>query len=253
MVGLILLGLLAGALPARTVEGESVSLFTKKQEVTLEGFCRDFYDKNIMAPILEGIDLNAGFVEVIKKELVEVDPKLSTIDEKKLAAEVVLLRLEIFGLAWQYQFGERSAVAQSVFTKNYLHEKGRDDIWDNLLFYNKAIARSSTLKRKATDETDWEYLAKVVKTRADQFDQYYKEGYDPSAVARALNRLFTKDAWYNDITVRLLMMGLFDHLGFGPDNEVWANQEAQFRFKAIIVGFYRGALQAMENIKIVNK
>ena len=121
-----------------------------------------------------------------------------------------------------------------------------------MLFYNKAIARSSALRESNPKEPDWEYLAKVDKTRADQFDLYYYEGYDPSAVARALNRLFTKDTWKNDITAQQLMIGLFDHLGFGPNNEVWANQEAQFRFKAIIVGFYRGALQAMENIKIVD-
>jgi hypothetical protein len=229
-----------------------VGLFTKKQEVSLEAFCRDFYERSIVNPVINGIDLEAGLVEVIKKTLVEVDAKLSSIDDKKLAAEIVLLRFEIFGLAWEHQFDERLAVAQSVFTKNYLHEKGRDDIWDNMEFYNQAIAHSSTLKASNPKDPDYGFLTKVNKTRADQFDLYLGQGYDPSAVARALNRLFTKDAWKKDTTAELLMFGVYDHLGFGLNSDVWANQEAQFRCKGVIHGFYNGALQALENIKIVD-
>jgi hypothetical protein len=255
MVGLILLGLMVGALPTKAEEGESVGLFTKKQEVTLDAFCRDFYDRNIMNPVLEGIDIVAGFVEVIKKNLVEVDQKLSSIDDKELAAEVILLRFEIFGLAWIHQFGDRLAVAQSVFTKNYLHENGRDDIWDNMEFYNQAIARSSTLKASNPKNPEYAFLTKVNKTRMDLFTKFHNEGHDPVAIARALNRLFTEDAWKSDNTRQLLMFGLYDHLGFGPncDESKWANEEAQFRLKGVIFGLYKGALEATEEIKIVNK
>jgi len=230
-----------------------MGLFNKKQESSLEAFCRAFYERNIMNPVIEGIDSGAVFVEVGKKYLVEVDPKLSSIDDKKLAAEVIPLRFELFALAWIHQFGDRLAVAQSVFTKNYLHEKGRDAIWDNMEFYNQAITRSSTLGRKTTNGFDRAYLMKVNQTRMDQFDFYIGEGYDPTAVARALNRLFTKDAWKKDITAELLMFVVYDHLGFGPNNDVWANEEAQFRLKGVIHGLYNGAAEAMEDIKIVDK
>jgi hypothetical protein len=108
-----------------------MSLFKKKQEVDLDTFCRDFYEKNIINPVIQGIDAGAAFVEVVKRNIVEVDATFSNIDSQKLAKEWVLLRFELFALAWLHQFGERLAVAQSVFTKSYLHEKGRDDIWDN--------------------------------------------------------------------------------------------------------------------------
>jgi hypothetical protein len=237
-------------------EEESVGIFSKKQEVSLETFCRDFYEKNIMNPVLqERLDAGAVFVEVIKKELVEVDPKLASIDNKKLAAEVVLLRFEIFGLAWAHHFDERLAVAQSAFTKDYIREKVRDDIWEGMEFYNQAIARSSTIKASNPKNPDYAFLSKVNKTRADQYGQYYREGYDPTAIARALNRIFTKDAWKDDTTRQLLMFGLYDHLGFGPNCEesMWANEEAQFRLKGVILGLYNGASEAMDEVKIVKK
>ena len=229
-----------------------MGLFRKKKEVSLEAFCRDFYERNILNPRLQGIDVGAAFVEVIKENLVEADPKLSSIEDNKLAAELILLRFELFGLAWVHQFEERSAVAQSEFTKSYLHDKGRDDIWDNLEFYNQAIARSSTLGRTPTKGFDRVYLAKVDTTRLDLFKKFHTEGCDLKAVARALNRLFTKDAWKRHNTAELLMFGLCDHLGFGPNCEVWANQEVQFRLKAIIHSLYDGAKQALDNIKIVD-
>lgn len=229
-----------------------MSLFTKKQAVRLDAFCRDFFERNIMNPVIEGIDAGAAIVEVIKDNIVEVDSKFSDVAIQTFASEYVLLRFELFGLAWVHQFDERSAVAQSEYTKNYLHEKERDDIWDNLEFYNQVIARSSTLGRTPTKGFDRVYLVKVNTTRMDLFSKFHDEGYDPTVVARALNRLFTKDAWKKDTTAELLMFGICDHLGFGPNCEVYANQEAQFRFKAIIHGLYDGAIQALENIKIVD-
>lgn len=253
-VGLFFVSIMTAGFPARAADEESLSQFTRKQEVSLEAFCRDFYESNIMNPVIqERLEAGAIFVEVIKKELVEVDPKLLSINENKLAAEVVLLRLEIFGLAWAHHFNERLAVAQSVFTKNYLHEKGRDDIWDNMEFYNQAIARSSTLNRKTSNGLDRGYLAKVNTTRMDLFTKFNNEGFDPNAIARALNRLFTKDAWKQDTTAALLMMGVYERLGFGPNNKVWANKDAQFRLKGVIHGLYDGALQTIEDLKIVDK
>lgn len=253
--GLVLVCLITQG-PLQAEQEPSVGLFTRKQEVRMNEFCRDFYEKNILNPVLQGVlDAGAAFVEVVKKELVEVDPKLANIDEKMLAEEMVLLRFEIFGLAWVHKFDEKSSVAQSAFTKHYLHEKGRDDIWENMEFYNQAVARSSTLRASDPKAPDYRYLAKVNKTRADLFDKFLNEGVEPGAIARALNRLFTEAAWENDDTRMLLMFGLYDHLGFGPScaKDKWANEEAQFRLKGVILGLYKGASEAIEEVKIVNK
>lgn len=224
--------------------------FSKKQEVNLDDFCRNFYDKNILNPVIESIDAGATLVDITKRTIAEADGNFANIDFKKFATEVVLLRFELFALAWLHQFGEKLAIAQSTFTKHYLQEKKRDDIWDNSEAYNQAIARSSTLGKTPKKPFDRVYLARVDTTRLDLFKQFHKEGYDPKCVARALNRLFTEEAWEKGITGGLLMFALCDRLGFESNFE--PTKEAQFRLTAIIRCFYDGSRQSLEKIKIKN-
>jgi len=222
-----------------------MGLFSKKKEVALADFCREFYEKNIMNPMIQELDVNAAFVDVIIRSITEVDQSFAKVNSQKFAKEYLLLRFELFALAWLHQFGEKLAVAQSVFTKDYLHEKNRDDIWDDLEFYNQAIARSSTIGRKTTNGFDRAYLMRVNKTKADQFDHYYREGYDTVAVARALNRLFTEKAWKKGITAELIRLAVCDRLGFKP------NDEARFRLNAVICSLlYDGAHQSLANVRI---
>lgn len=105
-----------------------MSIFSKKQEVTLEDFCRDFYEKNILNPVIEGIDAGAAYFNTVRKSVVEADQNFTDINSQKFATEIIPLRFELFALAWLHQFGDKSAVVQSVFTKHYLQEKKRDDI-----------------------------------------------------------------------------------------------------------------------------
>lgn len=227
-----------------------MSIFSKKQEVDLEDFCRDFYEKNILNPVIEGIDVGAKYFDTVRKSIVEADQNFVDIDPKKFTAEMVLLRFELFALAWLHQFGDKSAVAQSVFTKRYLHEKKRDDIWDASEPYNQAIARSSTLGKTPETASGRAHLGFINKMRVDLFKQYHKEGHDPKCVARALNRLLTDVVWKKGITAGLLMFTLCDRLGLGSNFE--PSKEAQFRLTAVIRGFYDGARQSLEKIKIKN-
>jgi len=225
-----------------------MGIFSKKQSVKLEDFCRDFYEKNILNPVIAGVDAGEVYFDTVRKSIVEVDPNFSNITSKKLAEAMIPLHFELFALAWLHKFGEKLAIAQSVFTKNYLHEKKRDDIWEASEVYNQVIARSSTLGRTPEKAFDRVFLARVNTTRMNLFEQYHKEGFDDKCVARVLNRLFSEDAWKRNVTAGLLMFALCDRLGF--DKEFEPNKEAQFRWVAVIRGLYDGAYQALENIKI---
>lgn len=241
-----------------------MGIFSKKQEVDLEKFCSDFYEKNILNPVIEGIDAGAVLVDTIKRNVVEADNNYAKINPQKFADEVVPLRFELFALAWLHQFGDKLAIVQSDFTNRYLHEKKRDDIWDAMELYNQAIARSSTLGRTSKNAFDRVYLARVMKTRADLFDKYIddakKSGVDLDdkastpileSIGRPLNRLFTDDAWKKGVTAGLLMFALCDRFGFESNFE--PTKEAQFRLTTIIRGFYDGAKQALEKVKIKQK
>jgi len=227
-----------------------MSIFSKKQAVNLEDFCRDFYEKNILNPVIGGIDVGEKYFDTVRKSIAEVDQNFVNINPQKFATEMIPLRFELFALAWLHQFGDKSAVAQSVFTKCYLHQKKRDDIWDASEPYNQAIARSSTLGKTAETASGRAYLGFVNKMKVDLFKQFYKEGYDPKCVGRALNRLFSDKTWRKGITPGLLMFALCDRLDFEQNFE--PNKELQFRLTSIIRGLYNGARQSLEKIKIKN-
>lgn len=225
-----------------------MSSFLKEQEVSLEDFCRDFYEKKILNLVIGGIDGGAIYSDTVWKTVVEADQNFADISSQRFATEIIPLRFELFALAWLHQFGDKSAVAQSVFTKHYLQEKKRDDIWDASESYNQAIARSSTLGKTAETASGRAHLGFTTKMRVDLFSHFYEQGHDPKCVARALNRLFSDKAWKKGITAGLLVFALCDRLGFEPNFE--PNKEAQFRLMAVIHGLYDGARQSLERIKI---
>jgi len=222
--------------------------FSKKQEVSLVAFCRGFYDENILNPSIPGVNPNEVFFETIRKKIIEVDDRFANINPGKFAVEMLVLRFEAFSLAWVHKFGEKSAVEQTVFTKQYLHEQNRDDIWEALEPYNQAVARSVKHKKSALNPLDRAFVAHVNQTRINLFEQFNKNGYDSKCVARALNRLFSEEALKNQALSGFLIFALCDRLGLPPDFK--PNDEGQFRMIAIIRGFYDGAFQAIEKIKI---
>ena len=109
--------------------GDLNAFFSKKRKVHLDDCCRDFYENYILKQVLEGIDVSFVFPDYVKKTITEADNNFIRVDLQKLAQELIILRFELFALAWQHKFGIDSAIIQSTFTSNYLHEKKRGDIW----------------------------------------------------------------------------------------------------------------------------
>jgi len=227
-----------------------MSFLSKKQEVDLQDFCRDFYEKNILNPVVGGVDGGAIHFDTVRKTVVEADQNFADISSQKLATEMIPLRFELFALAWLHQFGDKSAVAQSVFTKHYLQERKRDDIWDASESYNQAIARSVTFGKTSETASGRAHIVFTTKMRVDLFRHFCKEGHDAKCIVRALNRLFADEAWERGITAGLLMFALCDRLGFNSNFR--PTEEAQFRLTAIIRGLYDGVKQSLNNIKVKN-
>lgn len=221
-----------------------MALFSRKQRVRLDVFCREFYDKNILTPAIAGMNVGTAYFETAKRSIAEVDARFAAVDSKRFFSEMTLIRFEVFSLAWLHQLGDKQAAAQSAFTKSYLEERGRAELWDTLESYNKAIARSSTLGHTSETPTGRAYLAFTNSIRMQLFDQWHKQGFEPKAVARAANRLSTDVAWEKGLTAGFLMLNLCERLGC----EV--NEEAQFRLVAIIRGFYDGVCEALKPIKV---
>jgi hypothetical protein len=221
-----------------------MGLFSRKQKVRLEDFCRDFYDKNMLNPVIAGMNVGEAYFEAARGSVAEVDPRFKAVDTKTFVAEMTLIRFEIFGLAWLHELGDKHAAAQSAFTKRYLEGRNRTDIWDALEPYNQAIARSGTLGQNADTASGRAYLAFTDSMRMQLFNEWHKQGFEPKAVARAANRLATDVAWQKGLTAGSLMLTLCERLGC----EV--NEEAQFRLIAVIRGLYDGVRETLKPIKV---
>lgn len=223
-----------------------MGLLSRKQKVHLDVFCREFYDKLFFFnPVVAGVDVGDVYYETLKRSISEVDEKFAVVDPKKLSSEMMLIRYEVFGLAWLHQFGDKHAVPQSAFTKSYLAEQGREDIWNALEPYNQAIARSSTLGQTGETAHGRAYLTLLDRNRMHLFERGHSQGIDPEAVARAANRIFTDVSWKDGLTGGFLMLTLCEHLGCDV-----SEQEAQVRLVAIIRELYEGFRGALKLVKV---
>ena len=223
-----------------------MSFFSKKQKVNLAEFTKEFYDKNFLVPIIAGIDMSDSYNELILKNIKEVDKNSISISPINLKIEILSLRFELFSLAWFHQFGDKSAVANSIFTKQYLVDKGKEDLWDKAESYNQAIAASATHGCTSATTSGRMRLMFVNKTRMDLFNKYYNENIDAKCMARALNRYGTEENWKRlSITLGYIVIAFCKNLSCD------LNDEAQFQLVAVLKGFYDGSKKNLENIKIV--
>ena len=185
-----------------------------------------------------------SYFETAIRSVVEADSRFGSVDLTAFCNEIVLIRIELFALAWLHQLGDKHIAAQSAFTKRYLELHTQSFMWDALEPYNQAIARSSTLAQSSDKAVGRAYLTLRNKIVADFFDQWCSKGVDPKVVARAANRLSTEVAWSRGITSGLLLHTLCSQLGCE------LNEEAQVRLVAVIRGLYDGARKTMKGIVV---
>jgi hypothetical protein len=227
-----------------------MSFFSKKQEVSLEDFCRDFYENQILNPVVGKVDASNVYSDVVKKSIAEAYPEFANIDSQKLREELIILRFELFALAWTHKFvSGKLVVAQSAFTKRYLHEKGRNDIWNGMEHYNKIIdgATLHWLSNLGKMNLSFNYHMREDLT-AKNIEDAKELGINiDESIERANNRLWSENAWKQKLLLGPLVVTFCNQLGLNP-NEL--NEEAGFRLAAVIKGLYDGAQQSWDKVKI---
>lgn len=223
-----------------------MSFFNKKRKVHLNEFCQDFYDKNFLETKIAGIDMSSTYNELILKNLSEVDIISNNINQIIFNEEILCLKFEIFSLAWFHQFADKLAIANSIFTKQYLIKKGGKELWEKAMPYNQAIAASATHDCNSSTVSGRGRIVLVNTVRMDLFKKYYNENIDGQCVTRAINRYGTYEKWEMlSITLAYVVMELCKNLNCN------LNDEAQFQLIAVLKGFYDGSKQNLENIKII--
>ena len=240
-----------------------MGLFSRKPKISIEEFCREFYDTQIFHPIIAEIDVWSAFLETVSKSVSEADQSFAAIDLTLFRKEMTALRMELFGLAWMHKFKrEEYTIPQSLFTKRYLEENGRLDIWDIMGEYNQAIAQSSVMT--ATGEQMGGRLgrARIVslnKLRTDLFMKWAEANLRDSksttkeeqqdradCAAHALNRIGADIRRADCVAVKLLAARLAVRLRCRKDLE----SEALFRLETVIFGFYKGAEEYLKSVNL---
>lgn len=234
-----------------------MGLLKRKPKIGTEEFCREFYDTQVFHPVVAGTDVGAVFWETAFDSVVEADQSFAAIDKAVFQREIMAIRLELFGLAWGHRFKQdKFAIEQTVFTKHYLEERNKSELWDIMGEYHQAIAESAMMTE--TGEQDVRQAALIMKARVDMFDKWVDaKKVDPSnpteqetaflrCVARVAGRIGT-DIRRNDcILVKRLGARLADRLGC----DINLKPEALFKLGAVIFGLYEGAIEAIKSVNL---
>jgi hypothetical protein len=235
-----------------------MGLLSRNPKIGIEEFCREFYDSQIFHTIIAGTDVWSGFLETVFKSVSEADPSFAAIDSNLFRQEMTAVRMEIFALAWRDKFEhDKHTIPQSIFTRRYLEENGRLDIWDIMGEYNQAIAQSAHMTEswKPIDERSWMHINKL---RTDMFVKWAEANVgDPNSmtkedeenancVARVGNRIGADIRRADCIAVKRLAARLADRLGCDID----IHDEALFRLETVIFGFYAGAKEAIKSVNL---
>ena len=235
-----------------------MGLLGRKPKVGIEEFCREFYDSQVFHAVISGEDVGKGILDAMLDSVAEANESFATIDRTLFYQEMRALRLEVFALAWAHRFKrEEFTIPQSFFTRHYLEENGKLDIWDIMGEYNQAIDDSVTLTATGERMEDWR-VAKANVARFNMWNKWMEANIsDPKSmtkededhakcVARVANRIGADIRRNNSILVGRLAARLADRLGCNINLET----EALFRLGAFIYGFYRGAKEYLKSVEL---
>ena len=234
-----------------------MGLFKSKPKISIEESCKQFYDSQIFHAIIAGTDFWSDFLDTVSKSVAEADQSFSLVDPSVFQREMTALRMELFGLAWSHKFKrEEFTLPQSFFTKRYLEENGRLDIWDIMGGYNQAIARSAVTTANGEQMDAWS-VTQINKLRADMFYKWAETniGDRPmtkedkahaKCVARVASRIRADIRRADCIAVKLLAARLADCL----ECNISLKTEAIFRLETAIFGFYIGAEEYLKSVNL---
>lgn len=211
---------------------------TKKDAVD---FSRDFYEQHLFS---SKFDVGGTYAQVVHRQICGTDPNFAKVQLPRLKDEMLGLQLEMIGTAWTHKSKESAAIANSEFTKQYLADKSRADLWEIMGEYNQVVARSTTYGAKPDTPTGRARIAFTNSMRTEIYKGWRKKGHDGEAVARVVNRLMSNASWNQGITPILLGVRMMFRLDLEESESIAQN------LPAIAFGFYQGAKESLEGIKL---
>jgi hypothetical protein len=225
-----------------------MSLFKTKTKHDLKDFCTQYYDTYILEtkPTIPAVkDFSENYNKLISEKIIEADNSFKSVDFNSFSKELLKIRFELFSLAWFHEFGDKSAIQQTIFTKEYLINNHKEEIWNDIEPYNQTIAQSATHGCDSSTAPGRMRIYSVTKMRLDLSKKYFNEGIDPKCVARAINKFGTQSNWQSlRIALGYLVITLCKNLNYT------FNEKTSEILIAMLKGLYDGSKQNLEKIKI---
>ena len=119
-----------------------MGLFSRKSRTNADEFSREFYDKFVFGSV-RGMDLEASYAEVVRTNISKLDSSFAAVRLENLTEELRAVHLEMTGTAWTHASTWEVASEVSKFTKQYLTDLDRLDLWDAMGAYNQIVSQAS--------------------------------------------------------------------------------------------------------------
>lgn len=225
-----------------------MSIFSRKPRKTTADFCQEFYSDWMIPGVLSktlSIDPWESFCETSRKLIGERDPSFLSVDMRLLKSELLALRLEVFGIAWNHHVAQSYGTVQSQFTKGLLIDRRQSDLWEAVREYNQATAHSIAACFDPETSAGRKSSALLNQKRMTAFSEEVEKGLDPDAIAPALNRLGSDLSWKEHRIQIYLSFELTRRLG------IEVNDSARECIMASVHGFYQGASEALRKVHII--
>lgn len=157
-----------------------MGLLKSKPKMPIEEFCKSFYDSQIF---LVNKDYWAFTLDSLKQQITEADQSFSSVDTDLFWHEWTALRMVLFTSAFtiRVKLKLEYMVREVIFTKRYLEQIQRGDLWFTLLDYNDVIDHSVFMKadgQSAEKDSAWNRgrFAFLVEPRDANMDSRWARG-----------------------------------------------------------------------------
>lgn len=113
--------------------------------LSTEEVCRTYFETQVFGPGAVGDQSQLGIFAKSRIDLEFKGISFDAIDEQVYTNEIIAANIELFGMAWiDHQIDKdpeyRDLPTDEIgFTKNYLSQMGKTDIWDRMAFYNNSL------------------------------------------------------------------------------------------------------------------
>lgn len=232
-----------------------------KRKLTTEEIFREYYESQVFGSAVNDEASPEYFFAAVSIYLEATDASFKGIDLATFLNEMTAINIELFGLAWlnhYYELSKELSIPDSftpeeiAFTKRYLQDTGRGDIWERMCSYNDAIAKVVAWGRlrnilRAIGGEDYEEVRRksLIKDAEYLTGRFSKYTIDSECRERLVIRFLSLPCDIERITAlsQGLSLTLTERLGCD------LKQAGTFALQRIIVGLYDNAVNYLDAVR----